>query len=61
MIEHFYTTDSPGDPEQVAGINRAIDVLRGLGAQIRTIKLSPLATWTDCNRTIHQAESYAIH
>ena len=23
--------------------------------------LSPLPLWTDCNRTIHQAEAYAIH
>ena len=28
---------------------------------MKTIRLSPLALWTDCNRTIHQAESYAIH
>ena len=61
VIEHFYTTDSPADPEQVRGIAGAIDMLERLGATVRTVTLSPLATWTDCNRTIHQAESYAIH
>src|SRR6185503_17411421 len=61
VIEHFYTTDAPADPEQVRGITAAIDVLRRLGADVRTIKLAPLTTWRECNRTIHQAESYTIH
>jgi aspartyl-tRNA(Asn)/glutamyl-tRNA(Gln) amidotransferase subunit A len=61
VIEHFYTTDAPGNPEQVTGITNAIDVLRRLGADVRTIKLSPLTTWRECNRTLHQAESYVIH
>jgi aspartyl-tRNA(Asn)/glutamyl-tRNA(Gln) amidotransferase subunit A len=61
VIEHFYTEDAVGNQEQVGGINAAIDVLKGLGAQIRTVKISPLATWRECNRTLHQAESYVIH
>ena len=28
---------------------------------MQTIRLSPLPLWTDCNRTIHPAEAYAIH
>jgi aspartyl-tRNA(Asn)/glutamyl-tRNA(Gln) amidotransferase subunit A len=28
---------------------------------VKTIRLSPLPLWTDCNRTIHSAEAYAIH
>ena len=28
---------------------------------MKTIRLSPLPLWTDCNRTIHAAEAYAIH
>jgi aspartyl-tRNA(Asn)/glutamyl-tRNA(Gln) amidotransferase subunit A len=61
VIEHFYTKDVAADPEQVRGIEGAIETLRQLGAEVRTIKLSPLQTWTDCNRTIHAAEAYAIH
>ena len=61
VIEHFYTEDASADPEQVRGIETALDVLRKLGAGVRPIKVSPLPLWTDCNRTIHQAESYAIH
>jgi aspartyl-tRNA(Asn)/glutamyl-tRNA(Gln) amidotransferase subunit A len=61
VIEHFYKADAPADPEQVRAIDAAADVLRGLGADVRPIRLSPLSLWTDCNRTIHAAEAFAIH
>jgi aspartyl-tRNA(Asn)/glutamyl-tRNA(Gln) amidotransferase subunit A len=61
VIEHFYTKDAEADSEQVRGIERALDVLRQLGAEVRPIQLSPLPLWTDCNRTIHTSEAYAIH
>ena len=61
LIEHFYTEDAAADPEQVSAIAAAADVLRKLGAEVKTIRLSPLPLWTDCNRTIHAAEAYAIH
>jgi aspartyl-tRNA(Asn)/glutamyl-tRNA(Gln) amidotransferase subunit A len=61
VIEHFYTEDAAADPEQVRGIQRAQDVLRNLGAEVRSIRVSPLSLWTDCNRTIHSAEAFAIH
>ena len=61
VIEHFYTEDAPADPDQVRAIGNAVDVLRRLGASVKPIRLSPLSLWTDCNRTIHAAEAYAIH
>jgi aspartyl-tRNA(Asn)/glutamyl-tRNA(Gln) amidotransferase subunit A len=61
VIEHFYTEDATAHPAQVDAIARAIEVLRKLGAEVRTIRLSPLSLWTDCNRTIHAADAYAIH
>ncbi|AMN39435.1 amidase [Rhodoplanes sp. Z2-YC6860] len=61
LIEHFYTEDAPADPEQVRGIEQATELLRKLGATVQPIRLSPLPLWTDCNRTIHNAEAYAIH
>jgi aspartyl-tRNA(Asn)/glutamyl-tRNA(Gln) amidotransferase subunit A len=61
LIEHFYTEDAKADAEQVKGVEAAIDVLRRLGADIRSVRVSPLDSWFDCNRTIHQAEAYAIH
>jgi aspartyl-tRNA(Asn)/glutamyl-tRNA(Gln) amidotransferase subunit A len=61
VIAHFYTEDLIGSPEQVAAITAAADVLRRLGAEVRQVRLSPLARWTDCGRTIHFAEAYAVH
>jgi aspartyl-tRNA(Asn)/glutamyl-tRNA(Gln) amidotransferase subunit A len=61
VIEHFYIKDAEADPEQVRGIERALDVLKKLGAELRPIQVSPLPLWTDCNRTIHTSEAYAIH
>jgi len=61
LVEHFYTKDAAADPNQVRAIEQAVAVLQRLGASVKTVQLSPLSLWTDCNRTIHQAESYAIH
>jgi aspartyl-tRNA(Asn)/glutamyl-tRNA(Gln) amidotransferase subunit A len=61
VIEHFYREDAAADPDQVRAIEQAIGVLQKLGASVKTIRLSPLPLWTDCNRTIHQAEAYTIH
>ncbi|MEA2978910.1 MAG: aspartyl-tRNA(Asn)/glutamyl-tRNA(Gln) amidotransferase subunit [Alphaproteobacteria bacterium] len=61
VIEHFYREDAEADPDQVRAIEQAVGVLQKLGASVKTVRLSPLQLWTDCNRTIHQAEAYAIH
>jgi aspartyl-tRNA(Asn)/glutamyl-tRNA(Gln) amidotransferase subunit A len=61
VIEHFYKEDAEADPDQVRAIEQAVATLQKLGAQVKTIRLSPLPLWTDCNRTIHQAEAYSIH
>jgi aspartyl-tRNA(Asn)/glutamyl-tRNA(Gln) amidotransferase subunit A len=61
VIAHFYEEDMAADPQIVAGITGAIDVLRRLGADVKPIRLSPLERWMDCGRIIHYAEAYAIH
>ena len=61
LIEHFYTEDAEADPAQVQGIQQAVGVLQKLGASVKTIRVSPLPLWTDCNRTIHTTEAFAIH
>ena len=61
VIEHFYKSDAEAVPEQVQAIEQAIGVLQKLGASVKTIRVSPLPLWTDCNRTIHTSEAYAIH
>jgi len=61
VIEHFYTTDAEADAEMKTGIDRAIGELTKLGAQVRTVRLPPLAQWAACGRAIIQAESYVVH
>jgi aspartyl-tRNA(Asn)/glutamyl-tRNA(Gln) amidotransferase subunit A len=61
LIDHFYTEDATGSPEQVAAITEAADVLRRLGAEVKPVRLSPLALWADCGRTIQFVEAYAVH
>jgi len=61
VSSHFYTEDLIGAPEQVTAIAAAADVLSRLGAQVRPVRLSSLARFTDCGRTILFSEAYAVH
>jgi aspartyl-tRNA(Asn)/glutamyl-tRNA(Gln) amidotransferase subunit A len=61
LIEHFYRDDSPGQSDQVAAIERAVETLRALGAEVRPVQVAPLARWGEVGRTILQAEAYAVH
>ena len=61
VIAHFYEEDMIAAPEQGAGIAAAIDVLRHLGAKMKPIRLSSLQRYTECGRTIHIAEAFAVH
>jgi len=42
VIRHFYARDMEGDAEMVAGIEAALKVLEGLGAEVREIETAPL-------------------
>src|ERR1700730_17628138 len=61
IIAHFYAEDMIAVPEQSAAIAAAADVPRRLGAEVREVRLSSLQRYTECGRTIHLAESYAVH
>jgi aspartyl-tRNA(Asn)/glutamyl-tRNA(Gln) amidotransferase subunit A len=61
VIRHFYNRDFEADPEMAQGIERAVDVLRGLGAEIGEITLSPLSEYAAANRIILLSEAFAIH
>jgi aspartyl-tRNA(Asn)/glutamyl-tRNA(Gln) amidotransferase subunit A len=60
VIEHFFREDAEADPEQAAAFDKALGVLRDLGAIVRPVRLPPLQQWGDCGRTILQSEAYAI-
>jgi aspartyl-tRNA(Asn)/glutamyl-tRNA(Gln) amidotransferase subunit A len=61
VITHFYHEDLIAAPEQAVAIEQAADTLARLGAELRPIRLSSLQRYTECGRTIHLSEAYAIH
>jgi len=61
VIRHFYQRDMQGEAEMVGAIEAALEVLAGLGAQVREIETAPLDEYAACNRIILAAEAYAIH
>ena len=61
LVRHFYAEDMQADAEQVQAIDTAAEVLRGLGAEVREVRLAPLADYATCTRIIICCEAYAIH
>jgi aspartyl-tRNA(Asn)/glutamyl-tRNA(Gln) amidotransferase subunit A len=61
LVRHFYSEDMQAHPEQADAIESAADVLRRLGAEVREIRLAPLAEYAICTRIIIRCEAYAIH
>ena len=60
-VRHFYDGDETAHPEQIKAVDAAADVLRGLGADVREIRLASLQDYTVCCRTILAGEAFAIH
>ena len=61
VVRHFFETDNPVSPATLSGIDHALDVFEHLGAEIREVKLSPLAEYHACGWIILTSEAYAIH
>ena len=61
VIRHFFETDMQADPEMAKAIEDALDVLRGLGAEVRDMTLAPLDQYAATNRVIPLSEAFAIH
>ena len=61
LVRHFYAEDMQADGEQLQAIDAAAEVLRGLGADVREVRLAPLADYSTCTRIIICCEAYAIH
>ena len=60
VIECFHAGQDI-QPEIAAATESALSLLSRLGAQLGVMPLSPLAVYTECGRTLLQAESFAIH
>jgi aspartyl-tRNA(Asn)/glutamyl-tRNA(Gln) amidotransferase subunit A len=61
LVRHFYAEDMQADAEQLQAIDAAAEVLRGLGADVREVRLAPLSDYSTCTRIIICCEAYAIH
>jgi aspartyl-tRNA(Asn)/glutamyl-tRNA(Gln) amidotransferase subunit A len=61
VLRHFYNKDMVADPEVLAGIEAAVQVMEGLGAKVREINTFSLQEYLGCNRIILTSEAYAIH
>jgi aspartyl-tRNA(Asn)/glutamyl-tRNA(Gln) amidotransferase subunit A len=56
VIHHFHETDYKVSPGTQRGITDALATLRGLGAEIREVQLSPLQDWMACGSLISIVE-----
>ena len=61
VVRHFQERDNRGSPASLANLDAALEVFRGLGAEIADVTLPPLADWHAVNATIMLAEAHAIH
>ncbi len=61
VIRHFYQHDLVAVPEMAAAIEAALEVLAGLGAELREIETRSLSEYAACNRIILLSEGYAVH
>ena len=59
VVEEWHNSAPHADV--APAIDAAVEVLRGLGAEIEPVKLSSLRDYTDCKTTISIAELYSIH
>jgi aspartyl-tRNA(Asn)/glutamyl-tRNA(Gln) amidotransferase subunit A len=61
LVRHFYTEDMEAHPEQAKAIDAAAHLLRERGAEVREVRLAPLADYATTTRLIIRCEAYAIH
>ena len=61
VIRHFYESDLTADPELILAMDKAINTLAVLGADISDCTIRPVSEYTQCNRTIMVSEAYSRH
>jgi aspartyl-tRNA(Asn)/glutamyl-tRNA(Gln) amidotransferase subunit A len=61
LVRHFYAEDCDADPEQIAALDQAAEVLRSLGARVHDLRLAPLEQYATATRIIIRCEAFAIH
>lgn len=61
FVESWIEEEGNADPEAIAAMRAALDVLRAQGATVETVQLSPYALYQACGRLLVLPECYAIH
>lgn len=61
VVRHFFEEDVPCEAAVLAGVEDALRALRGLGATLADVRLSPFGLWSAVGNLISRAESYAVH
>jgi len=61
VVRHFHEADHKVSEGMQRGIDHAIEVFRTLGAEIREVKLPPLADYSACGWLILVTEGFALH
>jgi aspartyl-tRNA(Asn)/glutamyl-tRNA(Gln) amidotransferase subunit A len=61
LIRHFYEEDTKASSEQKAAMEKAVEVLKGLGAVVEEVRMSPLETYYDVKIVIAEAELLSVH
>jgi aspartyl-tRNA(Asn)/glutamyl-tRNA(Gln) amidotransferase subunit A len=61
VVRHFFESDYHIDTEAQSAIDAALATMRGLGAELREIRLSPLQDYGACGWLILIGESWAVH
>lgn len=61
VVRHFFESDNPVAEPTRAAIDAALEVLRGLGAEVVDVTLPPLVEWYACGSLINLSESFEVH
>ncbi|MDQ8727867.1 amidase [Bradyrhizobium sp. LHD-71] len=61
VIRNFHEKDFPATTEVVAAFDQSIAVLKGLGASVRDVSLSPLQAFQSAGLLISRSDAFAIH
>jgi aspartyl-tRNA(Asn)/glutamyl-tRNA(Gln) amidotransferase subunit A len=61
LIRHFHEEEFPVEPEALKAVDDAVAIMRGLGAEIRDVRLPPLELFNAASYVIMLAEGFAVH
>jgi aspartyl-tRNA(Asn)/glutamyl-tRNA(Gln) amidotransferase subunit A len=61
VVRHFWEEDMQPDAERDHAMERALDVLRALGARLATARMRPLQAYFDVRVAISESELLAVH